>query len=104
VGSQQKAVLFWFDNGRFHYVERDSEMGIDHEGILLVFQLILMTVLFRLIALLKFLIEKIGSKGHNGIDGIAGIKGKFPTRFSLIFNGLKASLGLMSVIGLRMSN
>jgi hypothetical protein len=79
-------------------------MGIDHEGILLVFQLILMTVLFRLITLLKFLIEKIGSKGLNGIDGIAGIKGKFPTGFSLIVNGLKGSLGMMSVIGLRMSN
>jgi hypothetical protein len=97
-------VIFWFDNGRFHYVEGGSEMGIDHEGILLVFQLILMTVLFRLITLLKFLIEKIGSKGHNGIDGIAGIKGKFSASFSLIVNGFKASLGMMSVIGLRMSN
>jgi hypothetical protein len=97
-------VIFWFDNRRFHDVERGSEMGINHEGILLVFQLILMTVLFRLIALLKFLIEKVGSKGHNGIDGIAGIKGKFPTGFSLIVNGLKASLDMMSVIGLRMSN
>ena len=104
VGSRQKAVFFWFDNGRFHYVEGGSEMGIDHERILLNFHLILMTILFRLIALLKFLIEKIGSKGHNGIDGIAGIKGKFPTRFSLIVNGLKASLRMMSVIGLRMSN
>jgi hypothetical protein len=65
-------------------------MDIDHEGIFLNFHMIFMTVLFRLITLLKFLIKEIDSKGHNGVDGVTGIKRKLPEGFSFILNRVEA--------------